>query len=68
MIAIPVGEFMMGSHEFGVEASIHQVRLEEFYLGKYPITQTQYQAVMGKNPSWFKGENLSAGNVSWNQA
>ncbi len=36
-----------------------------YAFGKYEITQKQYQAVMGKNPSKFKGENLPVENVSW---
>ncbi len=36
-----------------------------YAFGKYEITQKQYQAVMGKNPSYFKGKNLPVENVSW---
>ncbi len=37
-----------------------------FWLGKYPVTQTQWKSVMGNNPSSFKGDNLPVENVSWN--
>jgi len=39
-----------------------------FYIGKYLVTQEQWQAVMGANPSIFNGENLPIENVSWNDA
>ncbi len=68
MIAIPAGEFMMGSNESDNEKPIHPVKLKEFYIGKYPITQAQYQAIMGENPSRFKGENNPVERVSWNNA
>ena len=46
----------------------HQVTLQPFLMGKYPITQRQYQAVMGQNPSHFKGENHPVECVTWHDA
>ncbi len=37
-------------------------------IGKYEVTQAQYQAVMGNNPSWFKGPNLPVERVTWQNA
>ena len=73
MIWIPAGTFLMGSPEDepGREynETQHEVTLTKgFYLGKYPVTQEQYQAVMGVNPSFFKGPNLPVENVSWRGA
>jgi formylglycine-generating enzyme required for sulfatase activity len=66
MVLIPAGSFMMGSNERNNEQPIHQVTLKAFYMGKYPITQAQYQAVMGNNPSYFKDAEkapLNKGNL-----
>jgi formylglycine-generating enzyme required for sulfatase activity len=50
----------------------HQVNLQSFFLGKYPVTQAQYQQIMGNNPSFFKdfedSFNRPVENVSWNMA
>jgi formylglycine-generating enzyme required for sulfatase activity len=45
----------------------HQVTVSAFYMGKYQVTQAEYEAVMKTNPSWFKGSNLPV-NVSWYNA
>ena len=65
---IQPGEFMMGSDKGNDdEKPMHEVRLSKpFYLGKYEVTQGQWQAVMGNNPSRFKGDpNLPVEQVSW---
>ncbi len=68
LLRIPAGKFMMGSNERDNEKPIHEVTIQPFYLGKYPITQEQYQAVMGSNPSHFKGAKLPVEQVSWDDA
>jgi formylglycine-generating enzyme required for sulfatase activity len=71
MLLIPVGTFMMGSPESEAERrnneTQHQVTISKpYYLGIYPITQAQWQQVMGNNPSHFKGDKLlPVENVSW---
>ncbi|HLX63320.1 MAG TPA: formylglycine-generating enzyme family protein [Planctomycetota bacterium] len=51
------------------EKPAHSVTLTQpFYMGKYTVTQAQYEAVMGRNPSWFKGATLPVTNASWNDA
>ncbi|MBL7785489.1 MAG: SUMF1/EgtB/PvdO family nonheme iron enzyme [Chitinophagales bacterium] len=42
-----------------------EVNLDSYYIGKYPVTQAEWQAVMGNNPSHFKGDNLPVEQVSW---
>lgn len=68
---IPAGEFMMGSPDdevdiYHTECPQHKVTIKNpFYLGKYPITQKEWIAVMGNNPSSFKGDDLPVESVSW---
>jgi formylglycine-generating enzyme len=68
---IPPGSFMMGSPKEEIERNNnetqHKVKLTKgFYMGVHLVTQEQWQAVMGKNPSRFKGEkNLPVDRVSW---
>ena len=63
------GSFRMGSDDgdaFAWEKPVHQVTLTKgYWLGKYEVTQAEWQSVMGKNPSRFKGERLPVERVSW---
>jgi eukaryotic-like serine/threonine-protein kinase len=73
MVAIPGGTFTMGSPTTEVgrtdnESPQHQVTVKPFYMGKFEVTQAQYQAIMGSNPSNFKGANRPVETVSWNDA
>ena len=62
--AIPAGTFLMGSEK---EGSVHQVTIRRaFHVGKYPVTQAQWEAVMGTNPSKFRGDDRPVEQVSWN--
>ena len=66
-VLVPAGEFMMG--EKGVAEPVHPVKITKpFYLGKYEVTQAQYEKVMGANPSKFKGADLPVEQVSWEDA
>jgi formylglycine-generating enzyme required for sulfatase activity/uncharacterized caspase-like protein len=75
MVQIPGGSFMMGSpaSEKGRtqdESPQHQVNVPAFSMGKYVVTQAQYQQIMGNNPSYFteKEAKLPVEQVSWNNA
>ncbi|MEY3402766.1 MAG: hypothetical protein RLZZ86_2382 [Cyanobacteriota bacterium] len=73
MIAIPGGTFWMGSptneaERNNDEGPQHQVTVPSFFMGKYPLTQAQYQAIIGNNPSYFKGNNRPVETVSWDDA
>jgi formylglycine-generating enzyme required for sulfatase activity len=68
MKRIQGGDFQMGSKQSEREQPIHTVQLEGFDLGATPVTQAQYEAIMGTNPSGFKGSNRPAENVSWDEA
>ena len=71
MVLIPAGKFMMGSpaSEKGRlnSETQHEVTLtKHYYMGKYEVTQEQWETVMGKNPSTTKGTKLPVTKVSWN--
>lgn len=70
LVLIPKGSFMMGAtHDGADEGPVRRVTIShEFYIGKYEVTQAQWQAVMGNNPSAFKGADLPVDGVSWNDA
>ncbi len=80
MVAIPSGEFLMGSPDGtgdSDEHPQHRVKIAPFFMGKYPVTQAQWQAVaalpqvereLNPNPANFKGENRPVECVSWYEA
>ncbi|GET39491.1 formylglycine-generating enzyme family protein [Microseira wollei] len=68
IVYIPGGTFQMGSTERDSEQPVHQVTVKPFFIGKYPITQEQWQAVMGNNYSIFKGAKRPVKKVSWQDA
>ena len=72
MVWCPAGSFMMGRYP-GEQGSLpqddpqHQVTFKYgFWMGKFEVTQAQWQAVMGNNPSYLKGAELPVENMSWN--
>ncbi|MCZ8048393.1 MAG: SUMF1/EgtB/PvdO family nonheme iron enzyme [Microcystis aeruginosa K13-05] len=74
MVSLPAGEFLMGSPDSDSDAGDwekpqHQVKVNSFAIGKYPVTQAQYEAVMGTNPSKFQNNPQNpVEKVSWNDA
>lgn len=67
MFFVKGGTFKMGDifHEDYGSKPIHTVTLDSFYIGKYEVSQKEWMAVMGNNPSFFKGDNLPVESVSW---
>jgi len=67
LIWCPPGSFIMGPGQG--DSPAHPVILTKgFYLGKFEVTQEEYEKVMGKNPSQFIGDKLPVEQVSWNDA
>ena len=71
MMMVKAGTFTMGATSEmkalnSDEKPTHQVTLtNDYYIGKTEVTQALWKAVMGNNPSYFKGDNLPVENVSW---
>ncbi|MBR8836694.1 MAG: formylglycine-generating enzyme family protein [Stigonema ocellatum SAG 48.90 = DSM 106950] len=80
MVAIPGGTFLMGSPEgegYKSEKPQHEVTVQPFFIGKYPVTQEQWRAVaalprvdrdLKPDPSRFKGDNRPVEKISWYDA
>ena len=67
MVFVEGGTFLMGSNDGGYsEKPTHQVTLSDYYLGQTEVTQELWEAVMGNNPSDFKGAKNPVNKVSWN--
>ena len=72
MVKVEAGTFMMGATSemkapYDNEKPLHQVTLtNDYYMGMYEVPQTLWEAVMGSNPSAYKGDNLPVEMVSWN--
>ncbi len=71
MVWCPPRSFMMGSPEseegrYDDETQHHVTLTEGFWIGKYEVTQRQWESVMGENPSYFKGADRPVEQVSWN--
>ena len=71
MVMVEGGSFTMGatseqgSDAHDLEKPTHCVTLSDYYIGKYEVTQEEWQAVMGNNPAYTKGNKLPVTNVSW---
>jgi formylglycine-generating enzyme required for sulfatase activity len=77
MLPVAGGTFQMGAQStdpngqnydadaYGDESPVHQVTLSAFTIGETEVTQALWEAVMGSNPSYFKGSDLPVETVSW---
>jgi formylglycine-generating enzyme required for sulfatase activity len=71
-VLIPEGIFAMGCGEgdscmYDEKPQVHVAISKPFYLGKYEVTQEQWEVVMASRPSVFRGEQRPVENVSWNE-
>lgn len=74
-VKIPSGEFLMGEskviefekgHFNNSERPVRKILIShDFEIGRYEVTQKQWEAVMGDNPSYFEGEQLPVDHVNW---
>jgi formylglycine-generating enzyme required for sulfatase activity len=70
MLLMPIssGEFMMGYAESKYEQPVHKVKItKSFHMGATEVTQAQWQAVMGNNPSFIIGADRPVENISWGE-
>ena len=68
MVYVSGDTFQMGSTDsdaYNNEKNVHSVTLNSYRIGKYEVTQKLWEAVMGSNPSYFKGPKRPVENVSW---
>jgi formylglycine-generating enzyme required for sulfatase activity len=65
MVLVPAGEGDIGSDDVADAHPVNTVRVEAFYLGEYELTQAQWKALMGTNPSLHQGDDLPVERVSW---
>ncbi|MBN1809745.1 MAG: formylglycine-generating enzyme family protein [Planctomycetes bacterium] len=69
LVYIRAGKYMMGSNDYDDEKPVHEVEITKgFYMGKYEVTQGQYERVMGNNPGRFKGIDNPVEPVTWDEA
>lgn len=79
MIDIAAGTFYMGAQKdnssgqnydasaYQIESPVHEVSISSYSIGKFEVTQAQWIAAMGSNPSIIQGNNLPVENVTWEQ-
>lgn len=72
MLLIQGGSFSMGSPESepwrGADEALHTVTISSFYMSAYEVTQREYEALMGNNPSTFQGADRPVEGISWYDA
>jgi formylglycine-generating enzyme required for sulfatase activity len=70
LVPVPAGSFQMGSDRGKVDSRpVHTVRItRDFWLGRTEVTQRQYEALAGANPSEFRGPDLPVEGVNWEDA
>lgn len=68
-IQVEGGSFMMGSAKGEAnESPEHRVAVSTFWMSRYQVSQAEWKAIMGRNPSWISGDNLPVEQVTWYKA
>jgi len=67
MVELKAGVFLMGQKGRDNSEFLHEVKVKDFSIGKYEVTQAQWNSIMDDNPSKFKGDSLPVENVSWDE-
>jgi formylglycine-generating enzyme required for sulfatase activity len=65
-VLVEGGTFLMGDSD--IAKPVHTVKVKSFYMGKYEVTQKEWQEIMETDPSYFKGEKLPVEQVNWYEA
>lgn len=68
MVKVQGGKFIMGDKESGENTLPHVVEVGTFFIGRFEVTQKEWNEVMDKNPSYYVNENYPVHNVSWYDA
>jgi formylglycine-generating enzyme required for sulfatase activity len=64
-VRIPGGNFRMNMQGHGL---VRRVHISAFSMARYPVTQREWQELMGSSPNQIKGDNLPAANINWFEA
>ena len=67
MAFVKGGNFLMGSNLYSDTQPIHEVTLNDYYIGKHEVTQRLWKYIMGTNPSVYKGDDLPVESVNWDE-
>ncbi len=69
MVLVQGGSFQMGdNHAYSDEEPVHSLSIDSFYIGRYEVTQQEWTAVMGNNPSTYQGDILPVQDIDWYMA
>jgi acetoin utilization deacetylase AcuC-like enzyme/formylglycine-generating enzyme required for sulfatase activity len=68
MVLLPSGWFVMGDEKGQIDEKPHRVHISSFYIDKYPVTQEEYEKVMGENPSRWKARKNPVEQIRWSDA
>ena len=68
LLWIAPGSFEVREIDHSFKSVVHTIEVEGFWMGRTPVTQAQYKAVVGKNPSCFRGSLRPVESVSWHDA